>query len=87
MHDVYKSGALTIPLCLLKISIMSQSLHLFLSFHQDTYLPVAASNAPTVVVTDEPAKGEVDARGIIGERKSLDEVNEGNLPVVEKPTP
>ena len=87
MHEVYKSGALTIPLCLLKISIMSQTLHLFVSFHQDIYNPVAPSNAPTVVVSDEPAKGDMDARGIIEERRRLGEVNEENLPVVEKPTP
>ena len=68
MHEVYKSGALTIPLCLLKISIMSQSLHLFLAFHQDIYIPVAPSTAPTVVGIYEPAKGDMDARGIIEER-------------------
>ena len=80
---------LTIPLCLLKILDISPSFHLFLSFHQDTYLPVEASNAPTDVVTDEPAKGEVDARGIIEERRRLGEINEYNLPVtgVEIPTP
>ena len=65
---------------------MSPSLHLFLSFHQDTYLPVEVSNAPTDVVTDESAKGKVDARGIIEERRRLGEVHEENLPVVEKPT-
>ena len=66
---------------------MSPSLHLFLSFHQDTYLPVEVSNAPTDVGTDEPANGEVDARGIIEERRRLGEVHEKNLPLVEKPTP
>ena len=66
---------------------MSQTLHLFLSFHQDIYNPVAPSNDPTVVVSDEPAKGDMDARGIIEERRRLGEVNEENLPVVEKPTP
>ena len=39
------------------------------------------------MVTDEPAKGDVDARGIIEERRRLGEVHEENLPVVEKPTP
>ena len=38
---------------------------------------------PPVVVTEEPAKGDIDARGIIEERIRLGEVNEGNLPVVE----
>ena len=39
--------------------------------------------------TDEPSKGEVDARGIVEERGRLGEVTEENLPVngVEKPTP
>ena len=39
--------------------------------------------------TYEPSKEEVDARGIIEERRRLGEVNEKNLPVkgVEKPTP
>ena len=38
--------------------------------------------------TDEPSNEEVDARGIIEERRRLGEVNEENLPVkgVEKPT-
>ena len=80
MHECYKKGALTIPLCLLKISVMSPSLHLFLSFHQDTYLSVEASNAPTDVRTDEPSKEEVDTRRIIEERRKVCEVNEENLP-------
>ena len=33
------------------------------------YLP--SSNAPTAVRTDEPSKGEVDARGIVEERGRL----------------
>ena len=38
--------------------------------------------------TDEPSNEEVDARGIIEERRRLGDVNEENLPVkgVEKPT-
>ena len=38
------------------------------------------------VVTDEHAKGDMDARRIIEERRRLGEVNEENLPVLEKPT-
>ena len=87
MHEVYKNEALTIPLCLLKISVMSQTLHLFLSFHSDVYNPVAPSNEPTLVVSNEPATGDIDTRGIIEERRRLGEVNAENLPVVEPPTP
>ena len=37
-------------------------------------------------MTDEPAKRDMDARGIIEERRRLGELNEENLPVGEKPT-
>ena len=66
---------------------MSQTLHLFLTFHSDVYNPVAPSNEPTVVVSNEPATGDIDARGIIEERRILGEVNAENLPAVEPPTP
>ena len=74
-------------LCLLKISLMSPSLQLFLSFNRDTYLPVAASNATTAVRTDEPAKEIVDARGILDAIRKSVGVYEHFLPAIKQPNP
>ena len=66
---------------------MSPSLHLFLSFNPDTYLPVAASNATTAVRTDEPAKEIVDARGILDAIRKSGGVYEHDMPAIKKPNP